>query len=1095
MPKRKEKTLSATNQKKRLRIEEQEGVAGDEEDSEDLEQFQQEGYQFSSSSLGEIGIVESISLKNFMCHSLLGPFEFGSNVNFIIGNNGSGKSAILTALIVGLGGKATTTNRGLSLKGFVKHGQSSADITIRLRNRGTDAFKGDVYGDSIIIEQRITCDGSRTCKIKSKLGQVVSTKKEELTAILDHFNIQVDNPVSILNQEMSKQFLHSKSEADKYKFFMKATLLEQMKGDYIHIKQTKAITRDQIETQEESLKDLKQIYLQKKERYENLSSLEEMQKNVEVLKHQMAWVLVKDIEIQKQKLKEQIEREENNDKYKVKVEQCQDEVHKAERKILETQDRLDKMKEEIDVLQSQCTSLKEVAKKKSKAYNGQEAAYRRHQNKLKQMERERDLLQERIKELKTTVTQNLEAEHLERLNEMSTLQKRLKLLKAEGKETSQRIEERQQSLYKEKEELDKLRQEENRIRYSLDSSVKRLNQMKAGRSNSLRRFGEHIPELLEAINTAHEQGRFTKKPVGPIGACIHLKDASLAVGVESCLRNFMKTFCCDNYKDEKVLQGIMSRFYSKGNRPQIIVTSFASTPYDIKQRGVFHPEFPSVYQALHIPNPVVANCLIDLRGIETILLIKDNDVARKVMQLGRPPKNCREAFTGAGDQVYKNRYYSDDFSRAKYLGADLEEEIGLIESDLENQKAQLSRFQLHSNSVIDGIKLMEKELQILIAKRKKQQGSITPVELAISELENVEEPQSMDIDTLEEDVQDLLNKIESEQEKVNNAKKDMDKERKIMEEADCSYQDMKNKIALLVEETEPIKEEQMKAEADANKLERQLKNLEKKQNEHQNYIQELQSKLADKEEELQDSIKQAIQICPERLQVERSAKSIDTEINRLRQRLNTEKNRHGNQNEIIGEYFEALNNYKDNSSQVKDLKRFIDRLDNIMNERQARYKQMRRSLSLRCKFYFIDFLDTLKCCGSMSFDHNNEALAISVQPPGRENGGMSDMRSLSGGERSFSTVCFILSLWEITESPFRCLDEFDVYMDMKNRRISMDLMLKLAESQHLRQFMFITPQSTRTLPKSNLIKIHQLMDPERGNKQQSEEDEEASQKS
>lgn len=50
----------------------------------------------------------------------------------------------------------------------------------------------------------------------------------------------------------------------------------------------------------------------------------------------------------------------------------QDEVHKAERKIQETQDRLDKMKEEIDVLQSQCTSLKEVAKKKSKAYNGQE---------------------------------------------------------------------------------------------------------------------------------------------------------------------------------------------------------------------------------------------------------------------------------------------------------------------------------------------------------------------------------------------------------------------------------------------------------------------------------------------------------------------------------------------------------------------------------------------------------------------------------------------------------------------------------------------------------------------------------------------------
>lgn len=53
---------------------------------------------------------------------------------------------------------------------------------------------------------------------------------------------------------------------------------------------------------------------------------------------------------------------------------------------------------------------------------------------------------------------------------------------------------------------------------------------------------------------------------------------------------------------------------------------------------------------------------------------------------------------------------------------------------------------------------------------------------------------------------------------------------------------------------------------------------------------------------------------------------------------------------------------------------------------------------------------------------------VQVKPPGRENDTVSDMRSLSGGERSFSTVCFLLSLWEITESPFRCLDEFDVYM-------------------------------------------------------------------
>lgn len=51
--------------------------------------------QCGAEVVSDAGIVESITLKNFMCHSLLGPFTFGSNVNFVVGNNGS-KCTILS---------------------------------------------------------------------------------------------------------------------------------------------------------------------------------------------------------------------------------------------------------------------------------------------------------------------------------------------------------------------------------------------------------------------------------------------------------------------------------------------------------------------------------------------------------------------------------------------------------------------------------------------------------------------------------------------------------------------------------------------------------------------------------------------------------------------------------------------------------------------------------------------------------------------------------------------------------------------------------------------------------------------------------------
>ncbi|KAG0543104.1 hypothetical protein BDA96_02G161100, partial [Sorghum bicolor] len=94
-------------------------------------------------------------------HSSL-HIELDQHVNFITGQNGSGKSAILTALCIAFGCRAKNTQRAASLKDFIKTGCSYAAITVDINNHGEDAFKPELYGNTIILERRITESSSST---------------------------------------------------------------------------------------------------------------------------------------------------------------------------------------------------------------------------------------------------------------------------------------------------------------------------------------------------------------------------------------------------------------------------------------------------------------------------------------------------------------------------------------------------------------------------------------------------------------------------------------------------------------------------------------------------------------------------------------------------------------------------------------------------------------------------------------------------------------------------------------------------------------------------------------------------------------------
>jgi DNA repair exonuclease SbcCD ATPase subunit len=103
-------------------------------------------------------------------------------------------------------------------------------------------------------------------------------------------NIQVENPVAVLDQEEAKKFLTGKAE-DKYNFFMKATELER-------VDRTFAATVDHVQDlrdSQEKIKDTLQLNYDQvetlKKKWEAHQALDKLEDKVSELKVKLAWKL------------------------------------------------------------------------------------------------------------------------------------------------------------------------------------------------------------------------------------------------------------------------------------------------------------------------------------------------------------------------------------------------------------------------------------------------------------------------------------------------------------------------------------------------------------------------------------------------------------------------------------------------------------------------------------------------------------------------------------------------------------------------------------------------------------------------------------
>ncbi|XP_026320200.1 structural maintenance of chromosomes protein 6 [Hyposmocoma kahamanoa] len=588
------------------------------------------------------GCIESIHVRNFFCHDNL-EVNFNRNLNFIVGRNGSGKSAILTALVVGLGSRASATNRGNSLTSFIKNGANSAVVEVKVKNSSRRAYKHEVYGNYITIVRNINASGGSSYKIKSATGEIKSTKFEEVNAICLAHDIQVDNPISVLNQDDARSF-HASDAKKKYSLFRKATNLDQTETNYNSAIANCDRAKNVLKRKLDAFIELEKEYKKWKANHEQMKSRDEIEAQKQALQNEYYWSEIAELEREAATVQAQY------DKQNARIERLMERLRNMEQNFGSNSDTIDKLKSELQDKRAHKTSLEEdlrahelEVRETQAVWQNAQSIMKKHTELLNREKRNVAQLEAEIQNIDSGSATSLRADLEKRLAEASeaaraacarydtasndAAQARAHAARAQAGAEQQAARAKQHQAG-----VEQLRQQ--------------LRELSSRGNDSLAVYGNNMVELVRRVKQAAARGAFSAPPRGPIGAYLKVKEKKWGGALEHIIGGSIQSFCVNTPDDSRKLFEIMGQVYGNSGKPAVTCSKFLSKQHDVSRNRVRASGFLCALDSLEISDPVVANFLIDNIGMESVLLVPNHDDATRLSDTEENvPENCAKIVT------------------------------------------------------------------------------------------------------------------------------------------------------------------------------------------------------------------------------------------------------------------------------------------------------------------------------------------------------------------------------------------------------------------------------------------------------------------
>lgn len=1076
-----------------------------------------------------------------MCHDAF-ELSFGPRVNFVIGPNGSGKSALLTALVVALGGRATITQRAKKNSDFVMYGKKYAKVCVTIHNydkvmEKDRAFKPDDYGKSIIIEKIIYKDDISKLNIKNDKDKKVSERKQELDEMLEHFGILINNPICILNQEVSKTFLHSKRPEDKFDLFMKATNLEQIEQDYNNAKESFKKWEDCNNRSTVTFKLLDAEYNSCKEKTEFLADRAKLNDKREALLLELFWAILRDEEVKCEKLKEDIQSTKN----------C---ISEADEEIKGREVKMKRFEEDLESLETKSISVQsEVQKTRDKiqASNNvgvnlrmQQVSIKQHieqcERRISRLNRDKSDAEKAIEDKRRQLREQnaLDQDSEKRKQDKERLESEIKTLQARASTLSLHTSQLNASLGQMRIEHHSSNAKIKDLKTRLGNFKGLLSRLQNGQKDNLRKYGDYAVKVREEIDKLHTQGRFKQKPIGPLGYYLKIENPEIANPLEIHLGRNAHAFLCDNHQDMSVLSGIFKKLATNSRdfrHPMIIMRSFTKR-HDISRYSAHHNRYKTLLDYITIESDAVFNALVDRTGIECVLYVPDYTEAQNLLITHEmTPPNTRCAYTKDSSVMYPitsaggYRSYANNTQQCSLFSESNARIIKDTERDIEQIKAELRDAEAADQRIKDSLDVQRKEYNDSNKEQNDIRNKLRELEGQLQNLKMtvVHEPQ--DLYGLEEERENILKSLGSETIKLEQFKNELASVNEQLRDHQREKSDLTEILNMRDKERQAISKSISDTKESMNVVKEHIRNKQKFIENRSRDLLELIKKsdealevLAKRQQEVQNAGSK-----PNRVrgtaELEEEKRKIDAKLRAQQEEMMDPEEMMNNLQKRMKEienmtYLKDLNlsNAKSTSKTLNDRTIGFDNLcKNTISAVAGTFSTVMRSMKMNgvLEIHINDLvhrgevmrkaktldirIDTnytpSQRVGSVMGDNNNNtpnnrasrvshsqpAGATSAPRPKRARVGentvlevpinekendvkMTDARSLSGGERSFSTVAFVLALWQHCASPFKLMDEIDVFMDMVTRRISYNALIRFAQcTENPGQFIFFSP--------------------------------------